>query len=137
MRKPLEYGIIVLRFSASIKPATVCYLYSLLSRPLIRDAAFVHINISWGSYVLDYKLGDLVWGSARYVWMEILLEEATSQSRLSIDGGSLAEVLRGLGPSIFDEFRVARFVDWLEKRVSDHVPLTRGCTKRSHCLGLF
>ncbi len=56
--------------------------------------------------------------------MEILLKE----TRFSIDDGSLAEILRGIGPTIFQELSASdatRFVDWLEKHVSDHVPLTR------------
>ncbi len=58
--------------------------------------------------------------------MEILLEEETRKSRILIDSASLIEVLRGLGPTIFDVFKVARFVTWLEKHVSDHnsVPMT-------------
>ncbi len=59
--------------------------------------------------------------------MKMLWEEETRQSRFSIDAGSLVEVLRGLGSTIFYGFQVARFVYWLEKCVSDHVPLTRGC----------
>ncbi len=59
--------------------------------------------------------------------MEILLGGGTQQSRPLIDGRSLVEVLHGLGPSIFHLLKVARFVDWLEKHVSDHVPLTGGC----------
>ncbi len=60
--------------------------------------------------------------------MELLLGEKTRHSRLLVDDGSLAEVLRGLGPIIFDGCDISRFVNWLEKRVSDHVPPTRGCT---------
>ncbi len=112
-----------------MKLTTVCHLFSLLSCPLIRDAAYDQISLSWSSGSAgpvnpQYQ----VWRSARDIWMEILLKDKTRQSRLSIDDGSLVEVLRGLGPTIFRTFEVARFVDWLEKYVSDHVPLTRGCT---------
>ncbi len=62
------------------------------------------------------------------IWMQLLLEKGTGRGRLLIDDGSLAEVLCGLGPTIFRAFGVARFVDWLEKLVSDQVPLKRGCT---------
>ncbi len=120
-------GIVVPRFFASVKFPIVCHLFSLLSYPLIRDAAYAHINLSWLADSDQYFMQVDVWPSARGIWMEILLEEETRQSRLSIDDGSLVEILRGLGPTIYDEFQVARFVDWLEKRVSDHVPLMRGC----------
>ncbi len=110
-----------------MKCTTVCHLFSFLSCLLIGDAASDHINLSWLPDGGHASLQDSVWWSAREIWMEILLEEETQQSRLSIDDGSLVEVIRGLGPTIFDTFEVARFVAWLEKRVSDQVPLTRGC----------
>ncbi len=61
--------------------------------------------------------------------MEVLLNEAR-RNGLSIADESLVGVLRGLGPSIFHEFAVARFLDWLDKFVSDHVLLNLmgGCT---------
>ncbi len=124
MRKPLECGIVVPTFSASMKITTVCHLFSPLSRPLIGDAAYDHINLLWSSDTISR--GGL-WRFARVIWMEILLKEESRQSRLSIDNESLVEVLCGLGPTIFRTFKVARFVDWLEKHVSDHVPLTGGC----------
>ncbi len=59
--------------------------------------------------------------------MEIALK--VGQSRPLIDDDrSLVEVLRGLGPTIFEEFQVVGFVNWLDERVSDYGPLTRGCT---------
>ncbi len=112
-----------------MKFTMVCHLFSLLSRSLIRDAAYDHINLSWLPDGVDCEGQQYrVWNSARSIWMEILLNEGTRQSRLLIDGGFLVEVLRGLGPTIFDKLQVAHFVGWLEKRVSDHIPLTRGCT---------
>ncbi len=56
--------------------------------------------------------------------MKILLKKGTKRNTLLIDDGPLVEVLRGLGPTIFqgvEMSKVAIFVDWLERNVSQHV----------------
>ncbi len=111
-----------------MKCTTVCCHSSLLSLPLIRDEAHTYINLSWPSDGDDRDTQRYqVWDSARDVWMDILFEEARP-SRLVIDDGSLVEVLRGLGPTIFELSQIALFANWLDKHVSDHVPLSRGRT---------
>ncbi len=98
-------------------------LSSLLLCPLIRDAAYAHLNPSWPLHDVDRAEQQRhVRDSARDIWMEILLEETW----IFVEGKSPAEVLRGLGPTIFDGFRFARFVTWLEEYVSTPILLTRG-----------
>ncbi len=92
---------------------------------------YAHIDLTWlPCSVNPTALQETVWQGAQETWMQILFRERSGQRRrLLIDDGSLVEVFRNLGPVIFRDIRhgatnkVAHFIDWFEKHVSDTVLL--------------